>query len=68
MARKEVSVQASGGISLATILVLIFMTLKLMGEITWSWWWVFAPWWIPAAIVATLFVLALLLAIFFGDD
>lgn len=29
-----------------TTLVLIFITLKLTGNIVWSWWWIFSPWWI----------------------
>ena len=28
------------------ILTLIFITLKLTGYITWSWWWVLSPVWI----------------------
>ena len=27
------------------LLVLLFIGLKLTGHIDWSWWWVFAPWW-----------------------
>lgn len=30
-----------------TILFLIFLVLKLTGNIDWSWWWVFSPFWIP---------------------
>jgi len=33
-----------------SILLLIFITLKLTGHITWSWWWVFAPVWMPLVI------------------
>ena len=33
------------------ILALIFITLKLIGYITWSWWWVLAPLWAPIAII-----------------
>lgn len=43
------------------ILGLIFVTLKLTGHITWSWWWVLAPFWAPLA-----FVLALLAFIGLG--
>jgi len=32
------------------IMFLIFMTLKLIGVITWSWVWVSAPIWIPIVI------------------
>ena len=37
----------SNGLGIGMILFLIFMTLKLTGHITWSWWWVTAPLWIP---------------------
>jgi hypothetical protein len=32
-------------------LFLLFLALKLMGYIDWSWWWVTAPLWIPIAVV-----------------
>ena len=39
-------------------LTLIFIVLKLTNVIAWSWWWVFAPIWIPIIIVfLTLLVL-----------
>lgn len=28
------------------VLGIIFVVLKLIGVITWSWWWVLSPWWI----------------------
>lgn len=40
-------------------LVLLLITLKLTGHITWSWWWVLSPLWGPSVIV--LGVLALML-------
>ncbi|HHL0959063.1 TPA: hypothetical protein ACQVH3_003816 [Serratia marcescens] len=43
-----------GGLGFLSILALIFITLKLMGYISWSWWWVTAPLWGPLAIIATL--------------
>jgi predicted membrane-bound mannosyltransferase len=33
-----------------SILTLILITLKLIGQIDWSWWWVLAPMYIPALI------------------
>lgn len=49
------------GIGFCGVLALIFICLKLAGigvVATWSWWWVLAPLWIPAA-----FVVAMLAAI-----
>lgn len=49
------------GISFAGVLAIVFIVLKLTGYISWSWWWVLAPIWIPAAIaIVTLGGLALL--------
>lgn len=39
------------GFSIATILGVVFVILKLIGVITWSWLWVLAPFWIPLAVV-----------------
>lgn len=39
----------SSGYSLSTILTIIFIVLKLVGVISWSWWWVLCPLWIPVA-------------------
>ena len=37
------------------MMFLIFLTLKLIGIITWSWWWVTAPLWgVPALLLAIL--------------
>ena len=46
-----------GGISLGTVLFLVFLVLKLTEVIDWSWWWVTAPLWIPIAFVIALTVL-----------
>ncbi len=43
--------QRRGGISFCGMLTIAFIVLKLAGHITWSWWWVLAPTWIPLAIV-----------------
>ena len=37
-------------IGLPGALFLVFLVLKLTGYIGWSWWWVTAPMWIPAAV------------------
>jgi hypothetical protein len=41
----------SRGLSFGSFLALIFITLKLTNVITWSWWWVLSPFWIPFALV-----------------
>lgn len=37
----------SGGIGFCGLLTIVFITLKLLKVIEWSWWWVLAPIWIP---------------------
>ena len=32
---------------IGTVLFLVFLVLKLTGNIDWSWWWVTSPLWIP---------------------
>lgn len=44
------------------ILGLIFITLKLTGHITWSWWWVLAPFWAPFAIVLVIAAIVFIVA------
>jgi uncharacterized membrane protein YhdT len=56
----------TNGIGLGTILALIFMTLKLTGDITWSWWWVFAPIWIPLSLV--LLIMLCVFVVFLSVD
>lgn len=47
----------SGGIGVFGLLGVVFVTLKLVGVIDWSWWWVTLPFWGP---------IVLALAVFFG--
>ena len=34
---------SSSGLGLTTVLTIIFVVLKLVGVIAWSWWWVLSP-------------------------
>ena len=38
-------------IMLFVMLSIVFAVLKIIGVIAWSWWWVFAPVWIPSVFV-----------------
>lgn len=54
----------TGGIGVAWLLTITFIVLKLVGVITWSWWWVFSPLWISfLATVVIIIILAILVAI-----
>lgn len=47
----NVSSSSSSGIGFVGLLTIVFIVLKLLGKITWSWWWVLSPLWISAAFV-----------------
>lgn len=51
--RKETA-KTTGGLSLPMVVFIVFLTLKCVGVISWSWWWVTSPLWIVAAIVVLL--------------
>ena len=58
---KNTTVVAGPGF--ASILFFIFLVLKLCSVITWSWWWVTAPLWIPFALAAGLVGVSLVVAL-----
>ena len=43
--------KTSGSMGISTVLFIVFLVLKLTGVISWSWWWVTAPLWIPTIFV-----------------
>lgn len=55
------SSSSSGGIGFCGLLTIVFITLKLMGYIEWSWLWVLSPLWIgfSAGIVFILILAAI---------
>jgi phosphoglycerol transferase MdoB-like AlkP superfamily enzyme len=58
--RQVQTVSTSGGTGLGGLLFVAFLVLKLTDVIDWSWWWVTAPLWAPAALVLTIFALGAL--------
>lgn len=62
MTRDNVSSNTSvgGGIGLAGVLGVVFIVLKLVGVINWSWVWVLAPFWIPLAIAVLILVVSVI--------
>ena len=51
------SSSSSGGIGFVGLLTIVFIVLKLIGKITWSWWWVLSPIWITAIIVVAILLI-----------
>lgn len=45
----------SAGLSICDVLAIIFIVLKLLGIITWSWVWVLSPIWISIIVVLVLY-------------
>ena len=41
----------SGGLGITSVLLIIFIVLKLVGVINWSWWVVLIPLWINLAVI-----------------
>jgi len=52
---------SGGGIGFAGVLTIVFIVLKLLGKITWSWLWVLSPIWI-SAILAIIFLIIYIIA------
>lgn len=55
--------KTSSGLGLLDVLAVIFIVLKLLGVITWSWVWVLSPIWIQLVIVAIVFIVILIKAL-----
>jgi hypothetical protein len=59
MSNKNTS--SASGVGLFGLMFLVFMTLKLTGHITWSWWWVTAPLW--GGVILWIFVILIIMGI-----
>jgi len=60
---EEKKVVVNRGSGFCGFLAIAFIVLKLVGVISWSWWWVLAPLWIPVAL-ALLYVVVVLIITF----
>ena len=58
MVNSELYSVSKRGVELGNLLCVLFVGLKLTGNIDWPWVWVVAPIWVPLAIVAVVFVIA----------
>lgn len=57
---------SSGGMSLVGVLTVIFVVLKLVGVISWSWVWVLSPLWISLGLWAVIALFLAALAFLWG--
>ena len=51
------------GVGIGFILFIVFLVLKLTKVVTWSWWIVTAPLWIPFGIVLVIVIIATVVSI-----
>lgn len=49
---------SSSGIGFTGLLTIVFIVLKLIGKIDWSWWWVLSPIWIVTILAFGIALLA----------
>jgi membrane protein YdbS with pleckstrin-like domain len=60
---------SSSGIGLTGVLFVVFLVLKLTGNIDWSWWWVTSPLWIPIVFLLCIVfgaIMVIMLLLIFG--
>lgn len=58
---QQTTVATTGGITFGGLLSIVFITLKLLKVIEWSWVWVLAPLWIPLSITFIILAIAIIL-------
>lgn len=56
--------KTTGGIGFFGLLAIVFIALKLIGVIDWSWLWVLAPLWVGPAIVVAILILGVIFCLF----
>lgn len=64
----ENSSNTSSGIGFCGLLAIVFITIKLLNQIAWSWWWVLSPVWIPVVAVLCFIAFAAIFIMFFGKE
>ena len=55
--------RTGGGISFTGLLTIVFIVLKLLGVITWSWVWVLSPIWITLVLVLIAVFIAVIVTV-----
>ena len=61
MYKNMFSSRSTGGIGFVGVLTIVFITLKLVGYISWPWWWVLSPLWVGAILLVVGVLLIVLL-------
>lgn len=63
MSNKSNSSSVGNGIGFTGLLTIVFIILKLLGKITWSWLWVLSPIWISVAITCVILIIMFAIAL-----
>ena len=53
----------AGGVGIPTVVQIVFIILKLTGNITWSWLWVLSPMWIGLAAFMLVGIISIIIAL-----
>ncbi len=53
---------SGGGIGFVGLLTIVFIVLKLLNVVEWSWWWVLSPLWISAGLLTTIVFIVFIVA------
>ena len=51
---------SSSGMGFVGLLTIVFIVLKLLDKINWSWWWVLSPIWISISAILAIFIVIIL--------
>jgi len=54
---------SSGGIGFVSVLTIVFIILKLLDKIDWSWWWVLSPVWITFCVTILVLIVVGIIAV-----
>jgi hypothetical protein len=58
----------SNGIGFIGLLTIVFITLKLLGRLHWSWWWIASPVWISVVFFILVLGVVFLIAVVTSGD
>lgn len=61
--KDKIKVELDTGTLFLELMFLMFLGLKIAGLINWSWWWVFAPVWVPLLLVVVVIGVAFIIAV-----
>lgn len=60
------STTVRSGIGFTGVLQIVFIVLKLLDKIDWSWFWVLAPTWIPVGLAVGIIAIVIIIGIITG--